>query len=828
MNLRALAAVLATAVFLSTGCGGGSSEHPLLASPKGSGADLDPQASAFRAALHSRLPARADAGAGAGIAEPLPADQVFDWAESQYPSLFPSREDTRTVAPYQYRYYPGTDLYIGIADGIVYLLGANHTGGRVSAVAAVADFAARISRCDQPAKVDARGNAILPPEAFEVEAPESVDADLGSLAALYPDLDTTTDGFYPSLPCEPSIGGTLPAEEAPDPDAVAAQEYVAKYEENEGRELLNTLLAATRPQLAALPAFTMGDCFVRTEGTAASPGTRKQVDCNDASFLNTSMPFEGRDIIYVHGLQTSHLFDRIGNPTGHASKTWPADAAEFVNAGGYFRTTAQDYWTAHLVEHLSAPVPAGSPNPWPGSGWQWTSTDSQPVYVPKPNRYLVVAWSSNQTIEYAQHAVLTQIQQAMTANTNVVTPPTYPALQVRPFCANGCIIVGHSTGPLITSSAMGRARAGDFGPGGQQIAARMLAHVSLAGAISGSRIATVGMAVAAHGAPIAGASNVLCPLVDQLFGTTNTCNADLSFVAGSILRDLIPAVAQGVWGHDVDNSPVPTVTLAGGHPRGNQAAGLTQLFLPGTDDGVVTMNSACGNPNPVFPNVAAPSGFLVTQPVKAFEFSDWLPRLVRGTKLWVSQKHLMMPGPQPGYLAAGCTPYLSASGMVMPVAAAYGGTTLDARRRYTNHYSLMQTLAEHSYDGGGSPIPSLWPSYTGGLASELRQYAPLNATGTTAVSGINVEESRVVTDAGIYARTLDAYGTRLAKPIDMRVVERGKRISFHMPFNIGNCVRQGTFRFYCKRWIWKRTYHLADKWELKQSSHYAYEYVARR
>ena len=61
----------------------------------------------------------------------------------------------------------------------------------------------------------------------------------------------------------------------------------------------------------------------------------------------------------------------------------------------------------------------------------------------------------------------------------------------------------------------------------------------------------------------------------------------------------------------------------------------------------------------------------------------------------------------------------------------------------------------------------------------------------------------------------------------MRVVERGKRISFHMPFNIGNCVRQGTFRFYCKRWIWKRTYHLADKWESKQSSHYAYEYVAR-
>ncbi len=822
MKVRALVAIV-VAVVLSSGCGGGASQHPLLAPSTVSTASLDPQAQAFRAALQRRAPSRADAGAG--TAEPLPAEQVLDWAEAMFPSMFPSQETTQSLPPYQYRYYPGTELYLGIADGAVYLLGKDYAGGRPVQVALVADFAARISRCDQPVKVDPRGNAILPAEAFEIEPPESVDTDLGSLASLYPDLDTTTDAFYPSLPCEPSIGGTLPAEEVPDADTAAAQEYLARFEDNEGRQVLETVLAAPRPALAPLPSFTMGDCYQRTEGTAGSPGTRRQVDCNDASFLNSAMPFEGRDIIYVHGLQTSHLFDRIGNPTGPASKTWPADSAEFLNAGGYFRTEAEKYWVPHLIEHLFAPAGWSSAS---SSGWQWTSADAAPVYAPKANRYLVVAWSSNQTIEYAQHALLTQIQQAMSSNLNVVTPPTYPAGQVRPFCANGCILVGHSTGPLVTSSAMGRARGGDFGPGGEQIARRMVAHVSLAGAISGSRIATVGMAVAMLGAPIAGASNVLCPLVDQLFGTSNTCNADLSFVAGSILRDLIPAVAQGVWGPDVENSPVPTVTFAGGHPRGNQAAGLTQWFLPGLDDGVVTMNSACGNPNPVFPNIGAPSGLSVTQLVKAFEFSDWLPRLVRGTKLWVSQKHLMMPGAQPSYLAGGCTPYLSPAGMVMPVAAAWGGTTLDARRRYANHYSFIQSLAEHSYDGGGSPAPSLWPSYTGGAASDLRQYAPLNATGTTAVSGINVEESRVVTDAGIYAVTLDAHGTRLAKPVDMRVVERGKRISFHMPFNIGNCVRQGTFKFYCKRWIWKRTYHLADKWEQKQSSHYAYEFVARR
>lgn len=38
-----------------------------------------------------------------------------------------------------------------------------------------------------------------------------VDEDRGPLSTLYPGLDTTTDAFYP-LPCDPSIGGTLPPE----------------------------------------------------------------------------------------------------------------------------------------------------------------------------------------------------------------------------------------------------------------------------------------------------------------------------------------------------------------------------------------------------------------------------------------------------------------------------------------------------------------------------------------------------------------------------------------------------------------------------------------
>lgn len=679
--------------------------------------------------------------------------------------------------------------------------------------------------CDQAAQLDKDGNVIFPPEATETELPVNVDEDLGSIAALYPGLNTTTDAFYPNLLCEPSIGGVLPVEVPPTQDELNAEEYLTRFDATKGAEILEQLRSNPNPAISLLDSFRIGDCFVRTEGTAASPGTRRQVPCDDPVFLDSTMPFEGRDIIYVHGLETKHLFDRIKDPTGPASKVWPQDAAEFLNAGGYFRTVAEDYWRPHIIEHLSSPSSSG---PWPYSGWQWLPADTNPVYVPKANRYLLVAWSSNQTIEYAQHTLLTQIQLAMTTNKNVVTPANYPALHVRPFCANGCIIIGHSTGPLITSSAMGLAQAGFFGPGGEEIPRNIVAHVSFDGAISGSRIATIGMAVALG---VSQPPSMLCTLVEALFGTGQACIGDLSFVANSILRDLIPVVSQGVWGSAVDNSPVPTVTFAGGHPVGNQALGLTQMFLPGVDDGVVTMNSACGNPNPVFPLIAPPSGLTVTSLLKAFEFSEWGPRFARGASIFISQKNLKAIPPGSNYLAAACTPYLSASGMIMPVENDWSGSAFSARNRYRNHYSFIQSLSEHSYDGGGSPLPSLWPSYVAGSASVLRQYAPFVALGvSTEYSGINVEESRAVTDASIYTRMLDANGTHLVKPLDMREIRRGRKVGFNMPFNLGNCVKQGHgfLKWYCHKWIWKRTYHLADKWEQKQSSHYAYEYVGRR
>jgi hypothetical protein len=536
-------------------------------------------------------------------------------------------------------------------------------------------------------------------------------------------------------------------------------------------------------------------------------GANQVIPCDSDRFLRSGQPFEGRDIIYVHGLATQQLKDWIGNSASPAHQLWPQDAPAFLDSNGYFREYAEGYWRDHIRENLFDPVNPKSPI----AGWQWTAADSAPRYNPKSNRYLAVAWSSNQTIEYAQHALLAQIQLAIASNKNVVTPPTYSSTHVRPFCSNGCIIISHSTGQLITGTAIALADKGSFGPGGKQIARQIRAQVSLEGAISGSRLASVGMAI---GLKTGTVPHMLCDVFDDLLSTTDICNSDTSFVANSILRDLMPIVAQVVWGPVLDRSPVPTVTVAGGHPTGN-FFGLTKFLLPfllpGLDDGVASMNSACGNPNPVFPGVLAPSGATVTSLLKAFEMTKSPDLHNRAINNFRSHKNLVA-GARPGgfrYLAGACTPYLSPTSMVMPIASALGGTQWDSRKRYRNYFSFLQGSIDHSYDGG-TDEKNKWPSATGGAASATRHYLqPLGV-------GPNVEESSAVTNRAIFMRYAD--GTYLVHPsfAKMHEIVRGKRVTFKL-FGKKRAI-----------WIWKRTYHLLDKWELKQSSHYVYEFVGRR
>lgn len=666
----------------------------------------------------------------------------------------------------------------------------------------------QVEDCSEPAQMSEGGDVILPDDAVDVVGPVVVEEDLGRVTDLYPNVDTSTDAYYGGLLCDPSIDkGTLPsdAEEEPSPAEVEAQDYLEKFEDATVNDIVQDLERSPLklPKLPLMrksaPCFTTGP-----DRDGDGRPDRKRRPCDSPRFLQHDQPFEGKDIVYVHGLALGHMEEWIkGNVD--AKRKWPGQPAEYLNPTGYFREYAEAYWVDHIREHLFDPGNKGNHN----AGIDWSS--GAPAYHRKSNRYLAVAWSSNQTLEYAQHAFLRQVQLAIQSNKNVVESPVYPSKFSRPFGSNGLIIISHSTGALIVSSALSRAAAGDFGPTGKAIAKYVQLHVSFAGAISGSALATVGMAI---GMAVSQVPQILCDIADAL---KIPCGGNTSFVTSSIFRDLMPPVAQLVWGDEVNTSPVPTLTVAGGHPVGNYALGITKVLLPGLDDGVATMNSACGSPAHVHTGVLPPSGITVSTFVKAYDRG--IPA-ARATKNFISHLDLQSPPvtrPSVRYLAGGCTPYLSPTGMLMPVTGTHAGTVWDTRNRYGNHFSFIQSSADHSYEGGSDPS-NQWPSAKPGGASSVsipRQYLPSSNFGP------NCEEMSAVTDSGIYKKFAD--GTYLVQPSfqnEMHQVVRGLKFTFKLFKN-----SKKTY----SRWIWKRNYFLLDGLGCERSSsHYVYQYVGRR
>jgi hypothetical protein len=49
------------------------------------------------------------------------AELLFDWAEVHYSALFPVHGSSQQASGYRYRYYPSTDRYLGVRDGLVWL-----------------------------------------------------------------------------------------------------------------------------------------------------------------------------------------------------------------------------------------------------------------------------------------------------------------------------------------------------------------------------------------------------------------------------------------------------------------------------------------------------------------------------------------------------------------------------------------------------------------------------------------------------------------------------------------------------------------------------------
>jgi hypothetical protein len=197
-----------------------------------------------------------------------------------------------------------------------------------------------------------------------------------------------------------------------------------------------------------------------------------------------------------------------------------------------------------------------------------------------------------------------------------------------------------------------------------------------------------------------------------------------------------------------------------------------------------------------FPNVYLPKpGILGSiSPFNEKIYDMGIPK-DRGIRYYLNQKTDITTSPNIAkhpYASASSIPWLSPTGMVQPVIVPYlpGLPGYDALKRYHNHYSFLQSASDH-YQGSRGPYPN-YPDYE-----------KTNDSGSS-----NGEESRVVTSQDVYSKC----GVNPSKLVQVEYI-RGKSKTFRIkPF-------KKTFTV----WIWKRKYHLLDKYDTRHQLDYLYD-----
>jgi hypothetical protein len=494
-------------------------------------------------------------------------------------------------------------------------------------------------------------------------------------------------------------------------------------------------------------------------------------DCSDLTTNKQNMAFNGKDIIFVHGLMLSHLCDRSNGKPG-STANWPDEPNEFYN--GYYNDVANTNWKANVEHYLNT----NNVNQL-GGGYR--------------NRYLIVTYNCSQSAEIAVHCVLSQIREAMENGKGVV----YDDADRRKGNCFGrdYICISHSTGAIIADVALSianktktdnglKTKYGDIGV----IADRCKGRLSIRGAFSGSSLATIMVAFQATPSLSGTASFLLSGGVcNKHF--TNT--VDRNMVLNSVLVDLIPAVTRYRWGSYINTVPVPVLTIASGHPS-TIAKALKYVIHPGFDDGVVTMDCASSFNNSL---LMQPTRYIPTSTLKAYDMGQ---PLVRGICYFLDQ-HLPTNA-----FAYASTPYLSPTGMVQPV------SILSPTSQFNNHYTFIQSASEH------------WLRSSYDIAKGYDYEKTIPTLGSTINAGLfpNDEEELVVTDPTLFSRNL----VSPAIISEMGEFIKGKYIL--LPKLVIKRKR-GIPHFsivWIQKYIWKRTYHKMQS-ETLFDFDYAYKYL---
>jgi hypothetical protein len=547
----------------------------------------------------------------------------------------------------------------------------------------------------------------------------------------------------------------------------------------------------------------------------------KENDCR--LYLDKSKPFEGRDIIYVHGLVLDHILKRTvaNDQTGYlqgaaslvnfatateldsVSNSWPDGEKEFFK-NGYYHKKALSYFDEHITRYLG-----DLKNP--------------------SNRYMLVSYNSSQRLVENVHAALTQISLAMNEGIGVV----YDEKDPRDSTCFGkeVVIITHSTGALLMDAALAIAGLSETDEAIQKsfgnvkyIADRTKVSISLHGAIAGSELAGLGVfgvnlaAVAATGADAgidlniavdnaietgqqmvfdaitglktAGSSNntsVTEAFLDEVSDSIKNITSNMANTFNnSVLVDLSPTVAKLLWGDVINRTKVPVLTVAGGHPGGLSESIITKWLLPGFDDGVVSTNSQSASPTLIHPELYQ------YIPPESRIFDKGLD-LRRSVPYFAEQSKGVLGS------AYGSVPWLSPTGMVQPVFLV--GTPSP---RYANHYPFLQSTSEHMYSFSDSV------SYTTSL-------------GAPNIEECLVTENNYVFDNELVNRDIENLVQRNVKGQNLKITLRIPYFTFSLwpPPSITS----NTFTMSWSIPLWRRTYDTLSGND--QEMDFVYKYVLR-
>ncbi len=600
----------------------------------------------------------------------------------------------------------------------------------------------------------------------------------GSLIDLYPNEDTSTINWYAdqassavtSLPCA--------VDNETDEEAEADEETLQDYldEDEEYDDLSDELEDYPSPgDLNALadPPFSTTDLL-------PIPSIPGAVKCK-GKILDPTKPFSGRDIVYVHGLQVAALKGNVLTPKTFQGK-WPADKDDFYKTlagNGEVYEEAEHYWENH-IEHTLGSVT----NP--------------------TNSYLIANWSANQRLDYAIHALLTQIRDGMAGENLGVVQSTSAEDNEQCFGDNGIVVVTHSTAGLVVSSMFGVSEASHIQPqintrfgDTRFITDKIDAQLGIDCAYTGSKVAKFFLASLTEIAmdPVL-LSFLNSEIVESRLGFNPAPGiALLSNWWDSILVDLTPEGAESLWVNNYMASSIPTITTVGALAGVSDETGQSGSFsflrrvVKGFDDGVLSPSTQTSHAvrKPVFRHKR--KRFLKD---KGVERKKRLRMVADGRKQSGSGKR--------NYYI---TPYLAPSGMLQHQSVE---SMVDLPNNFIgNHHSLLQSTGDH-LDGVDEIVRN------GNRYSNTK-------------NGIhNYEESSVVFNSALYSTGLvnPAFGTLTQQ------WERKKTWGFSVP---SVAFYKWGFRFHSK-YIeftkWKRHYHFLKDYKTKMGVDYAYDYVLRQ